>query len=206
MATKKEAKKPAAKNEHGLTFKQQCFADEYLRDLNGTEAYRRAGYKAKTDNVAAVEAAKLLRNPKIAKYVQAAMDARSEKTKISSESVLTEIAKLAFCDIRKVFDAEGRLLPVHMLPDEIAASVSSVEVVTSRVPGGEPADVEYTAKIKFWDKRGSLELLGKHLKLFTDKTEVTGKDGGPVQHQHSGQVDVKLTAEESYLRMLGGNR
>lgn len=183
MATKKD-KKPAAKkeakNQNGLTHKQQFFADEYLRDLNGTEAYKRAGYKAKNDNVAAVEAAKLLRNPKVAKYIQAAMDARSEKTKISSENVLTEIAKLAFCDIRKVFDAEGRLLPVHMLPDEIAASVSSVEVVTSRVPGGEPADVEYTAKIKFWDKRGSLELLGKHLKLFTDKTEVTGKDGGPI--------------------------
>jgi hypothetical protein len=53
-------------------------------------------------------------------------------------------------------------------------------VVTSRIPGGEPADVEHTAKIKFWDKRGSLELLGRHLKLFTDKTELTGKDGGPI--------------------------
>lgn len=182
-----------------LTPKQRRFADEYLIDLNGTAAYKRAGYKAKNDNVAAVEASKLLSNPKIAQFVQKAMDERSKEVKIDSSRVLAEIGKLAFADIRKVFDEQGRLRPIHELPDEIAASVSSIEVVTSRIPGGEPADVEHTAKIKFWDKRGSLELLGRHLKMFTDKTEVTGKDGGPQEHK----VDATLSPDEAYLKMIG---
>lgn len=166
-------------NEHGLTPKQQLFADEYLIDLNGTAAYKRAGYIADGKS-AEVNASRLLGNAKVAKYVQKAMDKRAEKLEITSERVLGEIAKLSFADIRKVFNEHGQLLPIHELPDEIAASVSSIEVVTSRIPGGEPADVEHTAKIKFWDKRSSLELLGRHLKLFTDKTEVTGKDGNPL--------------------------
>lgn len=182
-----------------LTPKQKLFADEYLKDLNGTAAYKRAGYKAKNDNVAAVEATKLLSNPKIAKYVQKAMDERSKEVKIDANRVLAEIGRLAFADIRKVFDESGRLLPVHLLPDEVAASVSSIEVVTSRISGGEPADVEHTAKIKFWDKRGSLELLGRHLKMFTDKTELTGANGGPIE----SRVDVTLKPEDAYLKMLG---
>ncbi|WP_136420294.1 terminase small subunit [Herbaspirillum sp. ST 5-3] len=164
-----------AKDASGLTDKQRRFADEYLIDLNATAAYKRAGYTGK-GNAAESMASQLLRNIKVAKYIQEAMDRRSEKVEISSEQVLSEIGKLAFADIRKVFNENGQLLPIHMLPDEIAASVSSIEVVTSRIPGGEPADIEHTAKIKFWDKRGSLELLGRHLKLFTDKLDVVVTD------------------------------
>lgn len=163
-----------------LNPKQKRFADEYLVDLNATAAYKRAGYAAE-GNSAEAAASRLLSDVKVAAYIQNAMDKRSEKTEITSERVLTEIGKLAFADIRRVFNEHGQLLPIHELPDEIAASISSIEVVTSRVPGGEPEAVEHTSKIKFWDKRGSLELLGKHLKLFTDKTEITGKDGGPVE-------------------------
>lgn len=152
-----------------LTPKQQAFVQEYLVDLNATQAAKRAGYKGKNLDKVGSE---LLGKTRVKAEIQAAMDKRSERTEITQDKVLGEIAKLAFADIRKVFDQNGNLLPVHMLPDEIAGSVSSIEVVTSRIPGGEPADVEHTAKIKFWDKRGSLELLGKHLKLFTDRVEV----------------------------------
>ncbi len=111
------------------------------------------------------------------------MTERAEQAQINAATVLKEIAKLAFGDVRKIFNEQGQLLPVHQLPDEVAASIAAIEVVTSKVPGGEPADVQHTAKIKFWDKRGSLELLGKHLKLFTDRQEVTGPNGGPIQQQ-----------------------
>lgn len=152
-----------------LNLKQQAFCREYLIDLNATQAAIRAGYSAKT---ASEQSYDLLRKPQIAEEIQRGMRKRSERTEITADRVLSEIGRLAFADIRSVFDENGRLLPVHMLPAEVAASVSSIEVVTSRVPGGEPADVEHTAKIKFWDKRGSLELLGRHLKMFTDKVEV----------------------------------
>ena len=123
------------------------------------------------------------------------MDRRAEKAEITSEMVIAEIGKLAFADIRKVFNEHGQLLPIHELPDEIAASVSSIEVVTSRVPGGEPAEVEHTAKIKFWDKRGSLELLGKHMKLFTDKVESQNTNHNI--NQDAGEIDMtKLSGAE----------
>ena len=154
-----------------LTPKQSAFVREYLIDLNATAAYKRAGYIAK-GNAAEVNATRLLRNAQVKAEIQVLMNKRAQKVEITSDRVLMEIGKLAFADIRKIFDDQGRLLPVHMLPDEISASVSSVEVVTSKIPGTDPVEVEHVSKIKFWDKRASLELLGRHLKLFTDKIEV----------------------------------
>lgn len=156
----------------GLTPKQQMFVAEYLKDLNATQAVIRAGYSKRT---AEVQGPRLLGNVRVAAAVQKAMDARSNRIEIKADAVLQEIAKLAFSDPGELFDARGRLRPIKDLPDHVRRSISSVEVVTSRAPGGEPEDVEHTAKIRFWDKRGSLELLGKHLKLFTDRIEITDK-------------------------------
>lgn len=167
-----------AKQPGQLTPKQQMFVEEYLIDLNATQAAIRAGYSEKTAYSIGEEN---LRKPVIAAAINSAMEGRSKRTEITSDNVLQEIAKLAFSNVQGIFDAEGRLKPIHQLPPEIAASISSVEVVTSRVPGSDPVELEYTSKIKFWDKRGSLELLGKHLKLFTDKTEI----------EHSGSVEVR---------------
>ena len=153
-----------------LTAKQEMFIKEYLIDLNATQAAIRAGYSEKQ---AAIIGFENLRKPNISSAIQKAMDERAAKIDITSDKVLQELAKLSFSDVRGLFDESGRLLPVHILPDHIAASVSSVEVVTSRIPGTDPVEVEHTSKIKFWDKRGSLELLGKHLVLFTDKIDLT---------------------------------
>lgn len=181
-----------------LTPKQETFCREYLIDLNATQAAIRAGYSAKT---AQEQASRLLSNAMVQDFVQSLMVKRSEEVGLTSKQVLTEIGKLAFADIRKVFDQSGNLLPVHELPDEVAASISSIEVVTSRIPGGGPAEVEHTNKIKFWDKRGSLELLGRHLKLFTDKVSLGGDSEAPPIRTES---TLTLTAEESYKRMLNG--
>lgn len=188
--------------EKELTARQKRFVDEYLIDLNATAAYKRAGYTAE-GNAAEAAASRMLSNVKVAEAIQKAMDGRSNETKIDAARVLSEIGKLAFADIRKVFDEHGRLRPIHELPDEIAASVSSIEVVTSRIPGGEPSEVEHTAKIKFWDKRGSLELLGRHLKMFTDKTEVSGKDGGPIEHKVDPITHLLSQCEGTFLRPNG---
>jgi len=183
---KKKANKPV------LTPKQEFFVREYLVDLNATQAAIRAGYSART---AEQQGSRLLMNVEIAQAVQTGMDKRAKKIEITSETVLSEIAKLSFSNVRGLFDETGRLLPVHMLPDDIAASVSSVEVVTSRVPGSEPVEVEHVSKIKFWDKRGSLELLGKHLKLFND----VGSKENPlhINKLPDDELDARLAALES---------
>lgn len=172
-----------------LTPKQTLFVKEYLVDLNATQAAIRAGYSEKTAGQIGEQNLKKL---EIANEIQKGMNSRSERIGITSDTVLQEIAKLSFSNVKGLFDETGRLLPIHMLPDHIAASVSAVEVVTSRIPGTDPVEVEHTSKIKFWDKRGSLELLGKHLKLFND----VGSKENPltIDSLSDEQLDARLQA------------
>lgn len=90
-----------------------------------------------------------------------------EEIKVDAGAVLAEICKLVFVNVQALFDDEGRLLPIHMMPEHVTAAISSVEVVTRSIPGSNPVEVQHTSKIKFWDKLSSLELLARHKKLLT---------------------------------------
>src|SRR5919197_2742959 len=89
-----------------LTPKQARFCAEYLIDLNATQAAIRAGYSPRTANE---QGARLLAHVSIAAAISQAKQAQAERTGITADRVLQEIARLAFVDIRKLFDAEGRL-------------------------------------------------------------------------------------------------
>ncbi|MGB5834806.1 MAG: terminase small subunit, partial [Thiohalocapsa sp.] len=190
-----------------LTLKQQRFVDEYMVDLNATQAAIRAGYSPRT---AEVYAWQLLQKPLVQTAVNDAVARRSTRTQIKADDVLREIARLAFSDIRGLFDEKGNLKPIHELPDDATAALSSFDVVTRRIPGGEAAEVEYVAKVKLWDKRGSLELLGKHLKLFTDKIDVGGQeDTGQTRHAPtpalpSTKIDGSHSIDVAYRHALRG--
>lgn len=171
---------------HNLTPKQQRFVDEYLIDMNATQAYIRAGYTAR-GNAAEVNAIRLLRNAQVAALVDEGRKAISERTELTQEQVVTELAKIGFSDVRKLFDENGALIPIHMLSDEAAACLSSFEVVTRRPPGGGEGEVEHVVKVKLWDKPSALVNLGKHLGGFNDKSTVNH------QHLHLHQ----RTPEES---------
>ena len=154
-----------------LTPKQELFIKEYLVDLNATQAAIRATYSPKTARQIATE---MLSKPYIQDAIQAAMDNRSKKTEITADRVLKEIARLAFLDIREAFNENGQLLPITEMPENVARAIAGLEYES--IGKGEES-IGRTAKIRLIDKKGSLELLGKHLKLFTDKVEHTGKDG-----------------------------
>lgn len=171
-----------------LTAKQQTFVNEYVVDLNATQAAKRAGY---SEDTAYSIGSELLNKPEIAAAVQESMDWRADRTKITADRVLSEVAKLGFSNIKGIFTETGHLKNLASLPDELTAAIQSIEVVTKRVGSGEDAEVEYIHKIKMADKKASLELLGKHLKLFADKVEVTGKDGKDLV---PSQVDLKEIA------------
>jgi phage terminase small subunit len=163
-----------------LTAKQQAFVNEYIIDLNATQAAIRAGYSEDTAGVIGNEN---LQKPYLAAAIQKAMDMRSERTAITADRVLVEIARMGFADIRQIFTAAGQLKDIATLPDEVAAAVQQVEVVTkpsADVDKDGNREVEYVHKIKLADKKGSLEMLAKHLVLFADKLEITGKDGAPL--------------------------
>ena len=157
-----------------LTTKQRLFVAEYLTDFNATAAYRRAGYTAR-GNSAEVNASRLLRNAKVAAAIDEAIEERLKALGVTSYRVLEELSRLAFSDVRTyvVWGPDGvRLKESADLTDEAAAAVAEVSQT--------PSQYGNSIKFKLHDKKGSLELLGKHLKLFTDKHEHSGPEGGPI--------------------------
>jgi phage terminase small subunit len=150
--------------------KVAAFVQEYLLDLNAKQAAIRCGYSPRS---AEVQGYRLLCTPEVKEAVQKAMDKRSRRTEITQDMVLNEIALLAFGNIKRVFGPDGQLIPVEQLPDDVAATITEV---TSRMVTSEGENVVIDRKYKLADKKASLELLGRHLKLFTDKIEVDVTD------------------------------
>lgn len=82
------------------------------------------------------------------------------------------------------------------LDAETAAALASVEVVTRSIGDGE---VEYVHKYRFWDKNSALEKLGKHLAMVVERREVSGKAGGPIEHQIDIDDEQMKRIAEAYL-------
>ena len=146
--------------------KQDLFVKEYLKDLNGTQAYIRAGYKAKDENTAAVNASKLLRNTKVQEKIQVAMKEREKRTEITQDRVLKEIANLAFTDRTGIVNLKDNSLiikNVDQLSPEQKASISGVK------------ETKFGIEVTFYNKEKALEMLGRHLGMFTEKLEVKGE-------------------------------
>ena len=148
-----------------MTPKQELFVKEYLVDLNATQAAIRAGYSART---AEWQGPQLLGKSHVSAAIQAAMNKRSAKIEITEQRVLEEIAKMAFVNIQDLYDENGILKPINELPRHVAAGIQSVKVNLT-----EACAVQ---EVKLWDKKGALELLGKHLRLFADRLELDVSD------------------------------
>jgi phage terminase small subunit len=164
-----------------LTKKQEIFVAEYLTDLNATRAYIAAGY---SENGAEVGASNLLRNIKVAEEVNKKTGKRLEKLEITADKVLQEIAKMGFANMLDYMNVEdGRIteFDYSKLTRDQAAAIQEITMDTTGGAGDGERRLVLRTRFKLGDKRGSLELLGKHLKLFTDKVENTGPNGGPIQ-------------------------
>src|SRR5579884_1628218 len=144
-----------------LAPKQQRFVEEYLIDLNATAAYKRAGYNAE------VNAARLLRKAQVQEALREAQRQRSARTQITADAVLTELAKIAFSDMRSfaVWGPDGIVLkPSADLSPEAGACVAEVSQTISEGGG--------SIKFKLHSKTEALRDLGRHLGLFVDRVEL----------------------------------
>lgn len=146
-----------------LNEKQQRFVDEYLIDLNGTQAAIRAGYSAKT---ADVQASRLLANAKVQQAVSAAMAKRSKRTGVNQDRVVLELAKIAFVKMTDIVDRQGRIK--DSATDDDLACIESVKYKESESDTGSSVERE----VKISPKLKALELLGKHLGMWNDKLDV----------------------------------
>lgn len=161
----------------GLGVRQSRFVVEYLVDQNATAAAKRAGY-ASTQRSAEVQGSLLLRNPEVRRCIDEALARRAARVEVKADDILRELLRLAMVDIGEAFDEEGRLKPIKDIPPDVRRAISGVDV-TEIMEDGRP--VGLLKKVRLWDKKGSLELLGKHLRLFVDRLEATGKDGEPLE-------------------------
>lgn len=150
-----------------LTEKQKRFADEYLIDLNATRAYRAAYTRVKNDNTAAVNASKMLRNTNVSAYIGKRMEERSKRTEVKQDDVVNELAKIGFAKITDYVEIEDAgdyckviIKPTDMLPDDKVGAIAGIKEGTNGI------------EIKMNDKVKALELLGRHLGLFTDKLQL----------------------------------
>jgi phage terminase small subunit len=156
-----------------LNEKQRRFAEEYLIDLNATQAAIRAGYSTKT---ADRQGHRLLKNAEIQAAVTEGQRRRLRRVEVNQDTVLRELLRIATADIRNLFHPDGRLKKPEELDDDTAAAIASIEVVVRPVAGSDGEEVEHVAKLKAWDKPRALEMLGRHLALFKDAIDlnVTG--------------------------------
>lgn len=156
-----------------LTPRQAAFIQEYLVDLNATQAAIRAGYSERT---ARATGAENLTKPDIAAAIQAAQEARAERLQIDADTVLQEIAKLAYVNMRdfiRITPNGDAYIDLSDLTRDQAAALAEITVEDFLDGRSEDAREVRRVKIKLADKKGSLELLGKHLGLFTDRVDLT---------------------------------
>lgn len=166
-----------------LTPKQQRFVEEYLKDLNATQAYIRAGYKPLSDSQCRAASSRLVANVNIADAIQQAKHKRSQRTEITTDSVLLELAKLGFANMADYVTVQGdgtAYVDLTAVTREQFAAIQEITVDTYTEGNGEYAREVKKVKLKLADKRGSLDLIGKHLGMFIEKREITGKDGAPL--------------------------
>ncbi|WP_122593263.1 terminase small subunit [Pseudomonas viridiflava] len=157
-----------------LTAKQQRFVDEYLIDLNATQAAARAGYSKKTANE---QGSRLLANVSVSAAIRQGMNARAGRVEITQDMVLKELAKIGFSDIRKVVrwgETQVRMVdgdddgPEDMVPYHGLALIDSSEI--DEATAGAIAEVSQGKeglKVKLHDKKGALVDIGRHLGMFT---------------------------------------
>lgn len=185
MPSKGKKQKSASRDEHGLTPKQRAWADAYLVHGNGTQASRDAGYKGSDVTLGQV-AAENLKKPKIIAYLQERQKKIHDKYEVTQERIVAELARIGFADIGEVASwSEDGVVFVSsedLEEDQTAAikSVSSVRTVTSG-SDGETITERVNLKVDMHSKLEALDKLGRHLKMFTDKHEITGADGQPFE-------------------------
>lgn len=176
-------KKKKAKN--SLTPKRKRFGNEFVIDLNGTQAAIRAGYSPKTANE---QAARLLANASVQEYIKGLMKGLEEKTGITQEKVLKEIAAVAFADVTdyaqiiekplEIF-AEGQAFTVENEDGSLKMHRCVEPVLTENLTETQRKALasikegKHGIEIKTHDKLKALQMLGDYLSLFTDKERLS---------------------------------
>ena len=167
-----------------MTNKQKAFVDEYLIDLNATRAYKAVYKNVKSDDAARASSSKLLTNANIKVYVEKRMKDREKRTEITQGKVLNELAQIAFAngsDFAKVVEKpvlkeDGSVLLDPVTEDPIYYKTVEMKL-TDELPEEKKKAIagikmgKNGIEVATCDKVRALELLGKHLGMWTERVE-----------------------------------
>lgn len=166
-----------------LTDKQKKFIDEYLVDLNATQAAIRAGYKEKT---AYRTGAENLRKPQIQREIQKRMQERQQRTEVTQDMVVKELAAIAFSRATDYVEIRSNgvcstvvIKPTSDLSDQQIRAIAGIKEGANGI------------EIKLNDKEKALELLGRHLGMWNDKLDIK-----------TPAVDESIKEMEAYFEQL----
>lgn len=169
--------------------KHERFAQELAKGKSAAEAYVLAGYAANDGN-----AIRLKGNERVRDRVTEILSTAAERAEITVERVLTELGKIGFAnmaDYMKVGADGDPYLDFSALTREQAAALAEVTVEDFRDGRGEDARDVRRVKFKLSDKRAALVDIGKHLGMFAERHELTGRNGGPIETRDTaGITDV----------------
>lgn len=161
--TMKRKRVKSGTSEDAARAKRLAFAHEYIANgRNGSQAAIAAGCAPKS---AGVRASEMLSREDVRAIIAAETAKAAAKSGLSVERTLLEVARLAYADPRRLYDEQGNQIPVHLLDDDTAAMVASIE-----------CDGEQRQKTKLWDKGAALEKAMKYHGLY----EADNKQKPPV--------------------------
>jgi phage terminase small subunit len=188
-----------------LTQKQRRFVEEYLVDLNATQAAIRAGY---SPNAAAEQGYENLIKPHVAAEIAKLRKEQSERTKVSADQVIEHLERIALynpMDYIRIGENGDPWLDLSNLTREQALAIKDFTVEDYKEGRGEESRDVRKVRVTFQDKVSALEKLGKHLGLFMGKGEAQGTAGPPGRHTPiTPASDFENTREATLPRCSSG--
>lgn len=151
-----------------LNPRQLRFINEYMVDLNATQAAIRAGYTHPD-----VQGPRLLGNVRVSTEIQQRQNKLQQKAEVTVERVVKEYARIAFLDPSMFFDDRGNMLQIHEMPEDARRTITGTEVEELFEGRGEDrAHVGTLKKFRFANKTAALDSLARTLGLFQDSTNI----------------------------------
>jgi len=164
-----------------LTVKEKAFIKLYPVEMNATAAARRAGYAHK---YAVKMGGQLMRKPEVRDAVRAELDRRAKKYEAEAHKVIQDLADIAHLDRSQVFriiDGRLQVTDTDLLPERVRRCISKI------------SQTEHGLRIEFDDRVKALELLGRHLALFTDNLNMSGTvKTHTIDDMTEEQIDAEL--------------
>jgi phage terminase small subunit len=182
----------------GLAPKQTRFIEEYLVDLNASQAALRSGYSARTAFRSGVEN---LQKPAITAAISEARARRAERVGITQAQVLAECGLVSFSDVRHyVIDNQGNVQLAQGAPDCAMRAISSIK--KKIIPMGE-GKFAYETEIRLWSKPAALKMAGEHLGMF----EGDKKKAGEQQAESNYFLTlIKIVQQHGITSQIGAER